>query len=609
MPSTGCSWSSAFIACIATVRPMPLAIRPSSPVRPLAFARTVPSLPHQRKRTSRTPSSSTRSTTSCVMRPARSDSEPPRTRSSSLAPLEQLLPPREQRLQLLARTALCLQRLDVGPVVRELALELGERLLAHGDLRLELLELARPLRLSPRFRRRLRLAGFGLRLRRRARSLVASPDVVRPAAVVATDGSILERERPLRDRVDQRAVVRHEQDRAGERLERRLECLARLEIQVVRRLVEHEEVRTARDDVRECEASAFSARQHRDRLLVLVPSGEEEAAEQRLRLWAREIGGALRRLEHRVTLVELDLLLREVADVDAVAEVRAPAVFVSPAEQRLEERRLARAVRADKRDVLTALEREGRVVEQLALADSHAELLRLDDRSPASWWIDEAEAESLRAPREQRDLVADLRLLLCEPADLRQFGLRLLRLRFLVAEACDEALEPGDVLCIARCLLRGDLQARRLLEPPPVPGAGEVRGAAGLELEHGSRRCLEKPAVVRDEHDARVERLQLVLKPLEARDVEVVRRLVKEQEVGIPSKCACERRAGELAAGERVEYAVEVTLAETEPARHGAEPLPPCVTAGMLEARLGLRVAAKYLGAVVAGLHRLLEPP
>src|SRR6266511_3910155 len=187
MPSTGWSWSSAFIACIATVRPMPLVMRPSSPVRPLAFARTVPSLPHQRKRTSRTPSSSTRSTTSCVMRPARSDSEPPRTRSSSLAPLEQLLPPREQRLQLLARTAVCLQRLDVGPVVRELALELGERLLAHGDLRLELLELARPLRLSPRFRRRLRLAGFGfrLRLRRRARSLVAPPDVVRPAAVVA----------------------------------------------------------------------------------------------------------------------------------------------------------------------------------------------------------------------------------------------------------------------------------------------------------------------------------------------------------------------------------------------------------------------------------------
>src|SRR5438093_325359 len=31
IPSTGCSWSSEFMACMATVRPMPLRIRPSSP--------------------------------------------------------------------------------------------------------------------------------------------------------------------------------------------------------------------------------------------------------------------------------------------------------------------------------------------------------------------------------------------------------------------------------------------------------------------------------------------------------------------------------------------------------------------------------------------------
>ena len=66
IPSTGWSWSSAFIACIATVRPMPLVMRPSSPCRPLAFARTVPSLPHQRKRTSRSPASSASLTTSAA---------------------------------------------------------------------------------------------------------------------------------------------------------------------------------------------------------------------------------------------------------------------------------------------------------------------------------------------------------------------------------------------------------------------------------------------------------------------------------------------------------------------------------------------------------------
>ena len=58
---------------------------------------------------------------------------------------------------------------------------------------------------------------------------------------------------------------------------------------------------------------------------------------------------------------------------------------------------------------------------------------------------------------------------------------------------------------------------------------------------------------MRDEDDARVERRELVLEPLEARDVEVVRRLVEEQQVGVAAERARERRARQLAAGERVE--------------------------------------------------------
>ena len=162
----------------------------------------------------------------------------------------------------------------------------------------------------------------------------------------------------------------------GERLERGLERLARLEVEVVRRLVEDEEVRARGDDVREREPAPLAAGEDRDRLLVLVPAGEEEAAEQRLRLRPREVRRALRRLEHGVPLVELDLLLREVADRDAVAEPHAPAVRLALVEQRLEQRRLPRAVRADERDVLAALERERRLAQQLALADLHRERLR-----------------------------------------------------------------------------------------------------------------------------------------------------------------------------------------------------------------------------------------
>ena len=59
MPATGWSWSSEFIACMATVSPMPALRRPPSPCRADALARTVPSFPHHRKRTRRMPRSST----------------------------------------------------------------------------------------------------------------------------------------------------------------------------------------------------------------------------------------------------------------------------------------------------------------------------------------------------------------------------------------------------------------------------------------------------------------------------------------------------------------------------------------------------------------------
>ena len=102
------------------------------------------------------------------------------------------------------------------------------------------------------------------------------------------------------------------------------------------------------------------------------------------------------------------------------------------------------------------------------------------------------------------------------------------------------------------------VRARRLLAPPLVPRAREEERAAALELEHGGRDGLEEPAVVRDEDHGRVERRQLALEPLEALDVEVVRRLVEQEQVGVAGERAAERGAGQLAARERRERPVEV---------------------------------------------------
>ena len=114
---------------------------------------------------------------------------------------------------------------------------------------------------------------------------------------------------------------------------------------------------------------------------------------------------------------------------------------------------------------------------------------------------------------------------------------------------------------------------------------------------------------MRHDDDPSVERLQLALEPFEALDVEVVRRLVEEQQVGI----AAERRASDARVSSPPEKLVERPLeigVDEKPrsASRESSALAPGVASGMLEASLRLRVAAQRRRAVIARCHRLLEP-
>ena len=192
----------------------------------------------------------------------------------------------------------------------------------------------------------------------RALALLAGLDEVGPAALVGVERMILDRDRPLGDRVEERAVMGDEEHRAGERLERRLERLAALEVEMVRRLVEDEEVGARGDDHRERESPPLAAREHGDLLLLLGVAREEELAQEVLRLGTCESRHRDGAVEHGAALVELDVVLGEVGGLDAVTHADLPAVRVAMADERLEQRRLARAVRADERDVLLALDHE-----------------------------------------------------------------------------------------------------------------------------------------------------------------------------------------------------------------------------------------------------------
>ncbi len=258
--------------------------------------------------------------------------------------------------------------------------------------------------------------------------------------------------------------------------------------------------------------------------------------------------------------------------------------------------------------MLAALEHERGAVEEQLVARGDDEVVGLEHDPPGTGRPEELEAERAPLLRQRLELPCRGLALLLEAADLGELRLRLLRLRLLVAEPLHEPVEPLDVVAHAVELGRGGRGARRLLAAPGVPGPVEEERLRPTELEHRRRDGLEEPPVVRDEDHGRVERGQLALEPLEALHVEVVRRLVEEEQVGIGRERPRERRACELAAREGIERAVEVGVTEPEAAQDRRGPVAPGPASGVLEPRLRLAVAAERRRGVVAGRHRLLEP-
>ena len=279
------------------------------------------------------------------------------------------------------------------------------------------------------------------------------------------------------------------------------------------------------------------------------------------------------------------------------------------ADECLEQCRLARSVRADERDVLPSLDHERAIVDQLLPACREVESFDLDNGPPCPRRLEELEAERAASLREVLELSRRLLPLLFEPADLGELRLCLLGLRLLVAEPLDESIQPLDVRADPLHRLRRRLGARRALEAPAVPGAREVEAAPAFDLEHRGRHRLEEPAVVGHEHDRGVDRRQLALEPFEALDVEVVGGLVEQEQIRVAGERAAERGAGQLAAREGRELAVEVLVAEAKAAENRRGAVAPVPAAGMLEPRLRCAVAAHRCVVMDAACHRLLELP
>src|SRR5262249_4533762 len=182
---------------------------------------------------------------------------------------------------------------------------------------------------------------------------------------------------------------------------------------------------------------------------------------------------------------DVRLILREIAELDVVADPALAGGERLDAGEQLDERGLAGAVRPDERDALAALEREVEPIVDDELAVALAGLAELEDRPAAARRGREADVELLRPRRDFQPL--DLLELLDATLDE-------LRLRRLVAELTDEALHPLDLFLLHLVGVPRLLEAPLLLLLVPREVARVVREPPVFDFADARHRDVEEVA-------------------------------------------------------------------------------------------------------------------
>jgi len=149
--------------------------------------------------------------------------------------------------------------------------------------------------------------------------------------------------------------------------------------------------------------------------------------------------------------------------------------------------------------------------------------------------------------------------------DLLQFALRLRRLARLCTEAVHKILQPLDLALLVRVGRRVLHVARGLLGEVGVEIPAVAVQLAACDLHDVAHELVQKVAVVRNHHDRAGIAAQVFAEPHERFEVEMVRRLVEQQQIGLLREQPREVRAHDPAAAQRRRRAVHILLAERQP--------------------------------------------
>ncbi len=239
------------------------------------------------------------------------------------------------------------------------------------------------------------------------------------------------------------------------------------------------------------------------------------------------------------------------------------------------------------------------VPEHDEIAVGLAHVLQLEHRAAAlrAGREREVDALALRRDLDRHDLLEQLDAAL----DLRG-------LRCLVAEAVDEHLDARDLLVLLALRLPQALEHRVALRDVLAVVADVVGQLAQVEVGDARDDRVEEVAIVRDEDDGVRIRAEIFLEPVARLEIEVVRRLVEQQQVRPAEQQLRQRDAHLPPAGERLGRAREILLAEAEAAQHRRDPQIHAVAVCQPEAILQVAVAVKHRVVLRFRHRRVAEP-
>ena len=350
--------------------------------------------------------------------------------------------------------------------------------------------------------------------------------------------------------------MRDEEHGAIEVRERLDEHFLREEVQVIGGLVEDQEVRWVEQHSRNHQPRLLAAGERPNLLVDIVARELKRAGQvpQHADRFIREV--ALQLLfDRQIRIEQVERLLCEVAHLEARAQPDLAGVRSKHAGNHSQQRGLPRPVSAHHAPALAAPDRHAEPVVDDAVSVRLRNVLEHGNLIARPWRL--AEIEPNDTPfLGQLDLF-DLLERLDTALDLRRFG-------GMGREALDEALLLGQHRLLPRVRSFAIGFPDRALALVEVVVARIDRDLAAVDLRDLGDDAIHELAVVRRHEQRTGSRLQIGLEPDDRFDVEMVGRLVHQQDVGRAEEDAGHRHAHLPPTREQPHIAIDPLVVETE---------------------------------------------